>query len=125
MKNRLLIAAMAATFMLSLSIIVGAWQAHAQGQRAYTLDHPINEDWLILATPAGRYTITRLSANCGWLRGDIPVNIDQRQDVIAHLSNGNDGCVVGILGLVDPTPCFANDAGECDLNAGEHYWPED
>ena len=106
-------------------VLVDGYIAHAQevGQ-AYTLDHPINPDWLILATPTGRYSVTRIAGDCDWLRGDMEVRIDQVQDVIAHVSSltsPNDGCVIGFVGLADATPCFADADGQCSLTS-EHWW---
>lgn len=93
-----------------------------QPQWVYTLDHPINPDWLVLATDQGRYAVTRLSANCDWLRGDMNVHLDQQQDSVAYLSDGQtNGCVIGVLGLIDQTPCFTNAEGFCDV-AIEDQW---
>lgn len=96
---------------------------------AYTLDHPIDPNLLLLATAEGRTPIARMTPDCGWLVGDMNVTVDGVQartghlvSVIAHLSSGDRGCTVAVGDVVDPTPCFANEDGVCDVNAGEHYW---
>jgi hypothetical protein len=76
-------------------------------QPAYVLDHPTDENLLILATSDGRYPIALLSGSCGWVHSDMNVHVDQVQDAVAHISAGpNDqygdlsvaryGCVVAI-----------------------------
>jgi hypothetical protein len=90
--------------------------------QAYTTADPINPDRLGLATLTGRYAITPVQG-CDWLASG--------QDVFAYPNwqlppwlglSGTDavqpGCVVRVEGRMDATPCFTNDAGECDV-AGE------
>jgi hypothetical protein len=89
---------------------------------AYTLADPITTERLTLATLTGRYAITPVQG-CDWLASG--------QDVLAYPNwqlppwlglSGTDaaqpGCVVRVEGRMDATPCFTNDAGECDV-AGE------
>jgi hypothetical protein len=102
-------------------------------QSAYVLDHPINPDWLILATTEGRYAISRLEP-CPWLRGDLNVSYVEpapTAPVELYSADGQGPCHVAVvfgagngLGEVDSTPCFTNADGQCDLEAGEHDWSE-
>jgi len=94
-------------------------------QRAYVLDHPIDPDMLILATSDGRYSIVRLS-ECSWLHGDLDIVMWEGQSAIRTVEQFRDGdgtqCLVGVTSMVDSTPCFANEFGNCDVDSGEHYW---
>jgi hypothetical protein len=120
----------AIVFALAILAVVALWivpLSHAQElppQSAYVLDHPIDPDLLILATPDGRFPIARLS-ECGWLRSDMNVTSGFLQSHLGVVTDGQQTCYVAISDMVDSTPCFANDAGACDIEAGEHYWPTD
>jgi hypothetical protein len=92
--------------------------------QAYVLDHPIDPDLLILATPQGRFSIVRLSDGCDWLHGDMNVTVASALDRFVTLGWKAElpDCFVGIQQMVDLTPCFADSDGVCDVDSGEHYW---
>lgn len=119
MKGKLVIAA----YVLIWAWGLVAWStaiAHAQeyaphGQAAYLLDHPIDPDRLVLATPEGRFQVSR---SCEWMAsytnvlgfstGDAQVVALTPSDLSQPL------CFVDNLGLVDQTPCFGY--GVCDVS---------
>lgn len=95
-------------------------------QPAYLLDHPIDENLLILATRDGRFPIALLSgSDCSWVHSDMNVSVSVLQPQLDRLGDGAQACYVTVGEQVDRTPCLANAAGECDIDAGEHFWPTD
>lgn len=105
---------------LVLALAFGAWVwssvlVHAdEPVGAYTLDHPIDPDRLILVTPSGRYQITH---SCDWLGAYMNVAIADgpAPEIIAvWLRDSSEPlCWATSLGLVDPHPCFGYDI--CDV----------
>ena len=88
--------------------------------RAYTSSDPNNTDRLALATPSGRYAISMLEACDGLVAGQNILIYPSRQlppwlTVSALDVSAEDGCVVRLDGQMDATPCFMDDAGECDV----------
>lgn len=121
MTNHLLRAGL----VLALAFSAWAWSsvlAHAdepwltadEPMAAYTLDHPIDPDRLILATPSGRYQITR---TCDWLVAYVNVTVTQGPYAgifaIVPRDNSEPSCWTADYGLVDPHPCFGYDI--CDV----------
>jgi hypothetical protein len=106
-------------------VVAGAQEAPVlptnEPQAAYLLDHPINPDWLILATREGRWSITRLD-DCAWAAGDMNVDLQSGYPLAREIDAvGQEPCAIGILSQVDVTACYTNELGECDVNL-EHNW---
>lgn len=91
-------------------------------QSAYLLDHPIDPNLLIIATLDGRYPFAPLAGtDCTWLHSDMNVSLTSQRDQLWQVTDGNGTCNLAVQARVDATPCFVNDAGECDIE-GEHQW---
>ncbi len=94
-------------------------RVHAQElQQAYTLDHPIEPNWMILTTTEGRWQIERQSGDCGWLTSYLNVTVTSTETttVLTPRDAGEPGCQVGVLGMVDRSPCYINAEGVCEVS---------
>lgn len=108
--NKLILFSMALALAWSLSVFATVVHAETVAQ-AYTLDHPINPDWLILATVEGRWQIER-QGDCDWLSAYQNVAV-YSTEATTVLAQGDNSCLIGVLGLVDTAPCYGTDV--CDV----------
>lgn len=110
-------------------------QAHAQtlsnGERAYTTADPVRENGIGLATQTGRWAVS-LSDRCAVAEVGAGINVEMWYvegfsgiATIAPLDDqgnwdANRWCGVRFEQQADPTPCFVNAEGACDI-ASEGY----
>jgi hypothetical protein len=92
-------------------------------QAAYTTADPINEDRLGLATLSGRYSV-KLGERCESIGVGQNVVIYPYYNIPPWLTiaspevhNLLDTCQVLVYGRMSNTPCFTNEAGNCDVTA--------
>lgn len=85
------------------------------GERAYTTANPATADWLGLATQGGRYTIL-LGDGCDGIGPDMNVIADTSAEPWTLQLEGSDQvCTVAEWHWQGNTPCFTNEAGDCDV----------
>lgn len=128
MTGKVMLAAMLAVIALEIGML---WhRAYAQeldpflGQAAYLSSDPINPDRLALATPSGRYAVTAWQGCDGMADGQniwIYPSLDLPPWLAAAPTtwdgNGQPPCLFRLEGRMDATPCFMNDAQQCDVAA--------
>jgi hypothetical protein len=114
-KRDVLVAVLCTLAVLLTMWVVLARPAGAQmlpeHEWAYLADHPIDPDQMILATTDGRYAFQR-QQDCQ-LRPGTNVVLDR-----AAMLFGTFPYVCGYaepIFYVDPTPCFQNAEGACDV----------
>lgn len=85
----------------------------------YTTDDPIDPDRLGLATPDGRFAIVPADG-CSWLAAGEPVEVYPNFALPPWLKlsvpGGEPDCLVHVDGRMSATPCFTDDAGQCDVS---------
>lgn len=87
--------------------------------QGYTTADPINPDRVGLATPDGRFSVTPIQG-CDWLAPGQNVFVYPNWQMppwlgLSGLDASQPGCAVRVEGKMDSTPCFADDAGVCDV----------
>jgi|SRR5215471_574040 len=107
--------------ILVIALALLSWQL--MPQRAYVLDHPIDPQLLIIATQDGRYPFALLAGmDCSWVHSDMNIAIYSETDQLWKVQDDSgDACNIVVQSQVDPTPCFFDQQGECDIE-GEHQW---
>jgi hypothetical protein len=92
-------------------------------QSAYTTADPINDDRLGLATVSGRYSV-KLGERCESIGVGQNVVIYPYYNIPPWLTIASpevqdllDTCQVLVYGRMSNTPCFTNEAGDCDVAA--------
>lgn len=103
-----------ALLVLLVLLAIGFQTAHAEEvQYAYTLDHPIEDGWLILATAQGRYQFER-PADCAWVTSYVNVTVSSTDETVTIAPrDGGPSCPITVLGLIDTSPCIGYDV--CDV----------
>lgn len=118
-----------------LLIVWSAWllsstttyaQAADDGQRAYTVEDPVRPGGIGLATRDGRFAVS-LADRCAYVDIGPGMNVElwRYQDFsgIGTIAPVDDNgvwdqdrwCGVRFEQLADPTPCFMNAEGACDV----------
>jgi hypothetical protein len=132
-RARVLFGALVVVDVLALLTI--GQRVHAQeldphaGEQVYLTADPINPDRLGLATPDGRYAV-RPMQGCDELADGDNITVFLNWTLPPWLAaapldwdgNGDPPCLFHLEGRMDPTPCYTNADGLCDV-AAEDYDP--
>jgi len=109
-------------FLVLAAVLFGQALDPNAAEQAYLTADPIDPGRVGLATPAGRYAL-RFIQGCDEFGPGQNVRIWPGHDLPPWLRVGPVGwadpatapCLAQLKGRMDTTPCFQNDAGDCDV----------